>query len=174
MGSALAPLEIPAPPAQCLLSRVAPGPPAAPRAQYLESDGQGLVAAPVRGQHGAEKVGAVGAHQLAGVVGQHLHHAAVAAPQLAGQGGAGVRGAQRQRLAHLARAQRGGRRREAAARAGIYGDTHHNKPIEYGPRKQLLPDGDRGADLQPAAPGRPTYKFSGPYYCGRAGGGGED
>lgn len=126
----------------------------------------------MRGQHRAQEVGAVGAHQLARVVGQHLHHAAVAAPQLAGQGGAGVRGAQRQRLAHLARAQRGGRRREAAARAGIYGDTHHNKPIELGPCKQLLPDGDRGADLQQAAPGRPTYKFRELYCCGVAGEGG--
>lgn len=52
-------------------------------------------------------------------------------------------GRQRQRLAHLARAQRGGRRREAAARAGIYRDTHHNKPIELGPCKQLLTNGDR-------------------------------
>lgn len=38
----------------------------------LESDGQRLVASPVGGQHGAQEVGAVGLHQLAGMVGDHL------------------------------------------------------------------------------------------------------
>lgn len=82
------------------------------------------------GQHGAEEVGAVGAHQLPGVIRQDLHHAAVGAAQLPRQGAAVLGAGQRQRLGHLPRAQRGGGRREAAAGAGIYGDTHHNKPFE--------------------------------------------
>lgn len=42
---------------------------------YLEGDGQSFVAAPVRGQHRAQEVGTVGAHELSGVLGKDLHAA---------------------------------------------------------------------------------------------------
>lgn len=82
-------------------------------------------------QDRAEEVGAVGADQFSRMIGQDIHHAAICVSQLPHQGAAAVLLAdQRQRVAHLARAQGGGGRREAAAGAGIYGDTHHNKPFE--------------------------------------------
>lgn len=96
------------------------------KAHHLEGHGQRLVAAPVAGQHGAQEVGAVGAHQLGRVVGDDLHHAA------------GVRGAQPDRLlllllgglAHLAGGRRGGLQTagggaEAPAGAGICIEEQH-------------------------------------------------
>lgn len=71
---------------------------------YLEGDGQGLVAAPVGGQHRAEEIGAVGAHELARVVRQDLYHVPLGHAHFGHQGGAtGLL-----RLSQLSRTQTGG------------------------------------------------------------------
>lgn len=80
---------------------------------YLEGDGQSLVAAPVCGQHRAQEVGTVGAHELSRVLREDLH-AAVTHAQF--PAAALVRSDRRQSVAHLPRAQAGGGRCEAAVR----------------------------------------------------------
>lgn len=97
---------------------------------YLEGHGKSFVAAPVRWQNGAQKVGAVSAHELSGVVRQHVHHWArvrrMPRPQ-------------RTRRAHAARADRAavtaaaklparerrGGRREPSGGGRVYRYMHH-------------------------------------------------
>ena len=104
---------------------------------HLEGDRQRLVAPPVGGQDRAQKVGAVGAHQLGRVVGDDLGHAAVLV-------GAQPRHRRRVRLpsrgapiVHLPwdRLEAVGRRTEPPAGAGIYGNAHHNS-VDDQNRKQ--------------------------------------
>lgn len=92
-------------------------------APYLESDGQRLVAPPVGRQHGAQEVGAVGAHQFAGVIRQHVHDGAHLGPRPTARGGGPQRPAV---LSHLTAGERRGGGCEAPAGARIYGNTHHN------------------------------------------------
>ncbi|RLW12259.1 hypothetical protein DV515_00000624, partial [Chloebia gouldiae] len=92
--------------------------------------------APVRGQDGAEEVGAVGTDQLGGVVSDDLHHGAVIVGAQPGHGGRRVLLLlllllllgyhHRADLAHLAGLQAAGGGAEPPAGAGIYGNTHHN------------------------------------------------
>lgn len=90
---------------------------------YLEGDGQRLVAPPVGRQHGAQEVGAVGAHQLSGVVGQYIHDGA----HLGSRPGARRGGPQRPAvLSHLTAGECRGGGCEAPAGARVYGNTHHN------------------------------------------------
>lgn len=87
---------------------------------YLESHGQRLVAPPVWGQHRAQEVGAVRAHQLARVVRQHVHYIPAVRPR-----------PERARVGHGPRAvsdlaageRRGGRREPSGS---VYGNMHHN------------------------------------------------
>lgn len=97
---------------------------------YFEGDGQRLVAAPVRGQDGAEEVGAVSPDQLGRVVRYDLSHAAVLlqaqpwhrAVLLTGPG-------RRVELVHLGRErlEATGRRAKPPRGTGIYGNAHHNR-----------------------------------------------
>lgn len=94
--------------------------------EYLESDGQGLVAAPVCWQDGAEEVWAVSAHQFSWVVREHLHHVPVSHAQFPHQGGAtALLSAQRQTLVHLPRAQGRRGRREASPRRRFWNTRAH-------------------------------------------------
>lgn len=84
-------------------------------------------------QDRAEKVWAVRAHQLSGVIGQHVHH---------GAGLHGPPGPQRTRcvhtrvLGHFRARERGGGRREPSARGWVYGNMHHNR-LQVRPREEL-------------------------------------
>lgn len=84
-------------------------------------------------QDRAEKVWAVRAHQLSGVIGQHVHH---------GAGLHGPPGPQRTRcvhtrvLGHFRARERGGGRREPSARGRVYGNMHHNR-LQVRPREEL-------------------------------------
>lgn len=89
----------------------------------LESHGQRLVAPPVRRQHGAEEVGAVGAHQLAGVVRQHVHH--VPGVRSRPEGPRGGHGPVAVSSELTAGEGRGGRR-EPSGGGRLYGNMHHN------------------------------------------------
>lgn len=74
-------------------------------------------------QHRAQEVGAVGAHQLAGVVGQYIHDGA----DLRSSPGARCGGPQRPAvLTHLTAGEGRGGGSEAPAGARVYGNTHHN------------------------------------------------
>lgn len=117
------------------------------RRVYLESDRQCFVAPPVRGQHGAEEVGAVGAHQLGGMIGDNFCHGAVLKrPQscvvlpvstscipganAVNPGAASSSSSSAVAAAHLVhlgreRLQAAGRGAEAPSRARIYGNAHH-------------------------------------------------
>lgn len=87
----------------------------------------------MRRQDRAEKVWAVRAHQLSGVIRQHVHHGAALH---------GPAGAQRPRrahawtLGHFSARERGGGRREPSARARVYGNMHHNR-LQMRPREKL-------------------------------------
>lgn len=92
------------------------------RVSCLESHGERLVAPPVRRQDGAEEVGAVGAHQLAGVVRQHVHHVPGVRSRPEGpRGGHGPVA-----VAELTAGEGRGGRREPSGCGRLYGNMHHN------------------------------------------------
>lgn len=103
------------------------------KSHHLKRHGKGFVAPPVRRQDRAEKVWAVRAHQLSGVISQHVHHGAAL------HGPAGAQGARRAHalaLGHFSARERGGGRREPSARARVYGNMHHNR-FQMSPREKL-------------------------------------
>lgn len=103
---------------------------------YLESHGQSFVAPPMWRQDRAQKVRAVRAHQLSGVIRQHVHHRAVLHGPPVSQR---ARCAHARTLAHFCAGEWGGGRREPSARARVYGNMHHNRFTNETPLKVLTP-----------------------------------
>lgn len=107
---------------------------------YLKGDRQRLVAPPVGGKDRAEKVGAVGPHQLGRMVGDDLGHAAVFVGTQSWHRRRCVRlPGWRAHIVHLPwdRLEAIGRRTEPPTGAGIYGNSHHNS-VDYQKRHQRL------------------------------------
>lgn len=88
----------------------------------LESHGERLVAAPVRRQHRAEEVGAVGSDQLAGVVREDVHHVpGIRSGPERPRGGHGAVG-----VSNFAAGEGCRGRREPSGGGRLYGNMHHN------------------------------------------------
>lgn len=94
------------------------------RLSYLKRHRESFVTPPVRRQHRAQKVWAVGPHELGRVVRYDLHHGPVVVLSESRQ----LRVRLLLRIAHLPRhrLKAAGRRTEPAAGARIYRNAHHN------------------------------------------------